>query len=212
MVYVTAYLGTPNPDRSQCWFCRSGRTNSAAIPFKAWNQLMNMYRKSRVDTDPVVLAMEMAVFFEDYIRTPANKYRRSGQEKIPRQKAIDIYVHCRKHIKEASNRLIQRLEELQEIGDTIYETHLFKPIKNIRGETRLVARKKVIDSYLKIIKEERMTRKERPERMLLYSNDYCLDTSDVRGFSNTQRPFYMDNLPAFLLGGGDPGTRRAQKS
>lgn len=212
MAYIEAYLDRPNPDRSKCWFCKSGRTNSAAISFKAWNQLMTMYRRSRVDTDPVVLAMEMQIFFEKYIRKPANKYRSREQEEIPEQRAIDIYWHCRKHIKEASNRLIQRLDELQEAADTIYEQNLYKPIRNVRGEVRLVVRKKELDAYLKLVKEERMMRKERPERMVLFSNDYCLDTSDVRGFANVQRPFYMDNMPSYLLGGGDPNTRRAIKN
>jgi hypothetical protein len=173
---------------------------------------MTMYRKSRVDTDPIVLAMEMAVFFEKRIRQPGNKYKRPNQDEIPEQRAIDIYIHCRKHIKEASNRLLSRLDELQEIADSIYENALFKPIRDVRGNVRLIPRKKYIDPYLKIIKEERMMRKERPERMILFSNDYCLDTSDVRGFANTQRPFYLDNMPAYLLPGGDPSERRIQKT
>lgn len=208
MVYVQAYLGPANNDRSTCWFCKAARTNSAAIAFKAWNQLMNMYRKSRVDTDPVVLAMEMAKFFEKHIRIPGNKFKRPDQEEIPEQSAMDIYVHCRKHIKEASNRLLQRIEELQEIGDSIYESCLYKPVYDVRGRVILVPRKKYVDTYLKILTAERLMRKENPTKHLLCSQDYSLDTADVRGFANIQRPFYLDNMPSFALGGGDPGARR----
>lgn len=203
MVYLSAYLGEPTDDRSKCWFCRSARTNSTAISFKAWNQLVGMYQKSRVDTDPIVLAMEMARHFEYEIRRPANKFRSRDQSEVPEQRPIDIYWHFRKHLKESSNRLLQRIEELQEIGDSLYETCLYKPVRDVRGRVVLVPRKKYIEPYLKIVTAERLLRKERPERMFLYANDYSLDASAFNGFANKQRPYYLDNMPSYVLGSKD---------
>lgn len=148
LAYIEAYLGQPTRDRSLCWLCKVARTDSTAIAMKRYNEMVTMFIRSRIDTDPVVLAMEMAKFFEFHIRRPANKFRQPRQQEVPELRAVDIYWHFKVHMKESSNRLLQRLEELQEIGDTIYQNCLFKPVKDVRERWILVPRKKYIDPYV----------------------------------------------------------------
>jgi len=181
--------------------------DSTAISLKKYNQMMRMYLKSRVDTDPIGLAQELEQFFEVEIRQEANANLREGQTPIPRLRAADIYWHCRRHIKDASNRLLQRIDELQEIGDSMFENAMFKPVVNARGRTVLIPRKKYINTYLKVVTQERLLRRERPESHFLYTQDYALG-SEVHGFINIKRPWYIDNLPAFFLGGRESQVRQ----
>ena len=200
MSYLVAHLGQPERDRSKCWLCHSFRMDSTAVSLKKYNKMMRMYLKGRVDTDPIVLSLELADHFEEEIRKEANQNLREGQLPVPQLRGADIYWHCRTHVKDASNRLLQRLDELQEIGDTMFQNALFKPVVNSRGRTVLVPRKKYVSSYLRVLTQERLFRREHPENHFLYTQDYALG-SEVHGFINVQRPWYWDNVPTSFLGG-----------
>lgn len=199
IIYLDSYLGYPTRDRSKCWGCKSGRANSTAVSLRRYNEMINMYRRGRIDTDPVVLAIELFLFFEFFIRRPANKFKMAHQPEIPIWSARDIYEHMRKHIKEASNRIYVRLDQVTEAIDTIYENGLYKPVKNVMGNWVPMVRKKYIEPFLDLIKEERALAKLEPSKMFMFSNEYSITTSEVATFINKRKGFYLENPPSYVL-------------
>jgi hypothetical protein len=200
---VMAYFGRPpDEDPLDCWFCQAARLDSTAISMRRMNEMVDMYLRALLNTDQVALVIQLAKFFEFLIRQPANAKLQAGQHAIPPQHPIQIYWHIRIHVVEASNVLFQRASQLKEAADTISMRQLYEKQYDSDGNLFRAVRPEMVKPWLAILKEERLMRKEQPERMFLYSAAWAITPGSVNGFVNVDRPFYLENMPAYALGDG----------
>ena len=192
-------LGRPRP-ATECWGCKSGRLDSPAICFQKYQRLVTFFKNNLGRMEPTLLAEEMATFFETEIRQEANEHRKPGQSKIPRWKPADIYSHFCFHMKESSVRLYRRLEEIQSIGDALFENALFKRITNADGERVKIPRKKYWKVYKEIVSTERQLMSANPSRMFLYNPTMTMEWGEGKPFTTPHKKnFKLVNSTGYYL-------------
>ena len=193
-------LGKPSEDRENCFGCSIGRKDSVAISMQRYGELSQMYQRQQLTTDPPALAKQMATFFEEKIRQPANaEARRSGLAPIIEWRAVDIYLHFREHLSEATQCVQSQLEQLRYLRNWIFKNAIFEMVEDVRhgGQLTPWPRPKMLEEFRRLVKLESEVCKGNPSRMIGYSPDSSIDYSQTRNWINMHRPWQLDDLPEF---------------
>ena len=192
------YLGPETTqDRALCWLCRASRHDSAMLPLEAFNKMAEIFKKGQLETDPVVNAWNLSMFFETKIRQVANSHLKKHQTPIPELKAVDIYWHFKMHIFEASNEIFETIQTIKATERDLLGSAR-KAIIKADGKESFSVRKKYIEPLNKVWTQKRQWLMMRPERSTFYNPVYGLNISDVAVFANKNRYFVQANVEDYL--------------
>jgi hypothetical protein len=92
-----AELGEPQP-QSECFACNRGRRDSAAIAYESYRKMENMFDTGLSVKRTITLCTQLEDYFERFVRKPANRCMRDGEDPIPEWRAATIYMHIKVHM------------------------------------------------------------------------------------------------------------------
>ncbi len=170
---IEAALGDP-PDPQECWLCRRGRASDAAIDKTPFADMFALYFEQRGGgaTD-AALAHEMAAFFEERVRRPANRARADGEGAIPPLSAGDIYWHVRLHVRDPTGFVLRTIEELEKVRDLVRRNALYKRREGDgAARSTVVPDKQGVLLYIKATEALERTYRLHPEELVFHDDGH----------------------------------------
>ena len=191
-------LGEPKP-KSECFGCKHGGLNQAATSFDKWNILIKTFKDNYKNQDWIELARELEDLFEKQIRIPANKYKDSHKEAIPRWDASTIFFHFYSHIFDPSINTVKRIKQVSTMIDSHYKHSCWEVHKTDRNRKRVKTAKEKGDvDQFKIFKEMVMLEKSllsyNPENSKFHNPSLAINAEFNASLINTNRPMYAKNV------------------
>jgi hypothetical protein len=187
----------PSRDRRWCWGCISARLDSTSVPFKKYNEMAKFFKEQFGRMDPLDLAKQLWVFFELYIRMPANQYAiKHGLVPLEPWLPVDILDHFTVHMNEPSAWLCETIDQMRDAQRQNYRYSLFEKVKNKRGKWVRKVNDRAWKRHKEIISTIRQLYNCRPSGMLMYNPGLTINWNEGRPFTNMQKPMNQTNVPA----------------
>lgn len=196
---VVRLIGKPR-DSFYCWGCSSARMDSASVPFKKYNEMAKFFKEQYGHMDTVQLSLQLWIFFEMFIRLPANTIaRKRGLQLIPPWYPVEIWEHLTVHMAEPSVWVAETLSRVKHDAEQTRRYGLYMSVKNAHGDRVRLVNPKQWKIYREMIATVRQLHNCNPSSMYLYNPTMSVSWVDGRGFTNTQRPMHVVDVPTTAL-------------
>lgn len=164
---------------------------------QAYIELINMYRKEKLTTDAIVLALKMERHVRRKIIGPANELAaKTGRRPYPPWLAKDIKFHFERDLKEASNVCHENLLKIEALKHTILDNDIYFLKDDGRGKRVRSVDMEGIKKLDIVLRLERAARNTKLAQQVWYSPDYALVSGESLSLINLAgREFYLPNMP-----------------
>jgi len=171
---VLVELGEPGSP-SDCFACMYARDRLIApVARKAYERLAAILRSSASGGNRIALAREMAQYYEDHIRTPANRQMQTDETPLPVWKACDIFQHFFTpfHNRIDSVGSHERIVlELEHAASTIADRQLYMWRTIDGGRRERVIDPKAMEMYMKVTGQIARMHNTDPQKLKMAASD-----------------------------------------
>lgn len=181
------------PSDKPCWGCSTGAATVVKSSKSKWDEMTELFINNVGKRRNCELAEELARWFEDNIRTPANKHCGPGQTPVPPWPPVDLYEHMTRHTNDPRIRLALTISALNRMGDDFLAAGVYRHNAAMPGIAAPDAA--AMKSLCELTKVTFALYQQKPENMLLGSpsNNAPL----VSSWINMNKPSHVGRHPLY---------------